>query len=147
MYFEEGRLFFIKSQFNGRVLDVEDGSTEDDANIIVYEQKYEDCLNQLWRYENGYFINAKSAKVLDIRGGEMQPESQIIQYAQKMVEEAANQRWAMDGEGYIFCEARPDLVLDIQGAEDDDCVPVILYERREGEVSSNQRWELVPFEG
>lgn len=28
MYFEEGRLFFIKSQFNGRVLDVEDGSTE-----------------------------------------------------------------------------------------------------------------------
>lgn len=104
-------------------------------------------MNQLWRYENGYFINAKSAKVLDIRGGEMQPESQIIQYAQKMVEEAANQRWAIDEEGYIFCEARPDLVLDIQGAEDNDCVPVILYERREGEVSSNQRWELVPFEG
>ncbi|KAI8061524.1 ricin B lectin domain-containing protein [Gilbertella persicaria] len=140
-------LFFIKSQFNGRVLDVEDGSTEDEANIIVYHQKYEDSFNQLWRYEDGYFINAKSAKVLDISGGEMNPESQIIQYSQKDYEEAANQRWQIDEEGYIFCMARPDLVLDIQGGEDGDCVPVILYERREGEVSANQRWVLEPFEG
>ncbi|KAI9283356.1 ricin B lectin domain-containing protein [Sporodiniella umbellata] len=134
--------FYIKSQFNGRVLDVEDGSTEDDARIIVYTQKFDDNLNQLWRYESGYFINAKSAKAIDIRGGQMDPESEIIQYGQKEFEEAANQRWDIDEEGYIFNQARPDLVLDIQGAEDDDCVPIILYGRREGEVSSNQRWTL-----
>ncbi|OBZ89643.1 hypothetical protein A0J61_02305 [Choanephora cucurbitarum] len=140
-------LFYIKSHFNGRVLDVEDGSTEDGAKIIVYTQKSEDPYNQLWRYEDGYFINAKSAKVLDIDGGEMNPESPIIQYAQKQYEEAANQRWQIDEEGYIFCMARPDLVLDIEGAEDDDGVAVILYEKREGEVASNQRWYLEPFEG
>ncbi|KAG1449494.1 hypothetical protein G6F56_008626 [Rhizopus delemar] len=139
-------LFYIKSQFNGRVLDVEDGSTEDDAPIIVYSQKFDDNLNQLWRYEDGYFINYKSAKALDIRGGQMDPESQIIQYERKEYEEAANQRWGIDEEGYIFCEARPDLVLDIQGCEDEDCVPIILYERRDGEVSSNQRWILERFE-
>ncbi|KAG0168521.1 hypothetical protein DFQ28_003136 [Apophysomyces sp. BC1034] len=142
--------YFIKSQFNGRVLDVDDGSLEDEANIIVYTQKESDFLNQLWRIEDGYFINAQSAKVLDISGGEMEPESQIIQYARKDFYEASNQRWQIDDEGYIFCSARPDLVLDIQGREDEDCVPVILYEKKEGEVASNQRWYLeecenVPF--
>ncbi|KAI9483829.1 MAG: ricin B lectin domain-containing protein [Benjaminiella poitrasii] len=140
-----GTLYFIKSQFNGRVLDVEEGSTEDEANVIVYTQKYEDCLNQLWRYEDNYLINANSAKALDISGGEMQPESSIIQYAQKASEEAANQKWEIDGEGYIFCSARPDLVLDIQGAEDEDGVQVILYNKREGDVASNQRWSLEEY--
>lgn len=158
-----GPLYFIRSKFNGRVLDVEYGSTEvsvlsvcihpikrvaqDDAKIIVYTQKGEDCLNQLWYYEDGYFINAKSAKVLDIRGGQMDPEAEIIQYAQKMTEEAANQRWGIDGDGYIYCEAREDLVLDIQGGEDEDGVPVILYHKREGDVASNQRWSLDYYQG
>ncbi|KAL7320975.1 Mucoricin [Mucor circinelloides] len=142
-----GTMFFIKSQMNGRVLDVSEGSTEDEAPIIVYSQKGEDCLNQLWRYEDGYFINAKSAKVLDISGGEMQPESPIIQYAQKMSEEAANQKWEVDEDGYIFCSVRPDLVLDIQGREDEDGAAVILYEKRDGEIASNQRWFLEEYYG
>ncbi|KAG2236255.1 ricin B lectin domain-containing protein [Thamnidium elegans] len=137
-----GPLYFIKSQFNGRVLDVDEGSTEDEAKVIVYSQKGEDCLNQLWRFEDGYIINANSAKALDISGGEMNPEAEIIQFSQKMVEEAANQKWGMDEEGYIFCEARDDLVLDIAGAEDEDGVAIILFNRREGEVSANQRWTL-----
>ncbi|CEP13132.1 hypothetical protein [Parasitella parasitica] len=134
-------------QMNGRVLDVKEGSTEDAAEVIVYTQKNDDCLNQLWRYENGYFINVKSAKVLDICGGEMSPESPIIQYAQKMSEEAANQKWGIDGDGYIFCSARPDLVLDIKSREDDDGAAVILYEKRDGEVASNQRWTLEEYSG
>ncbi|KAG2204978.1 hypothetical protein INT47_002602 [Mucor saturninus] len=142
-----GPLYFIKSQFNGRVLDVDEGSTEDDAKIIVYTQKTDDCSNQLWYFEDGYFINAKSAKALDIRGGEMESESQIIQYAQKMTEEAANQKWGIDGDGYIYCQAREDLVLDIEGGEDNDGVPVILYEKRVGEVAANQRWCLEMYQG
>ncbi|KAI8647656.1 ricin B lectin domain-containing protein, partial [Parasitella parasitica] len=140
-----GTMYFIKSQMNGRVLDVKEGSTEDAAEVIVYSQKSDDCLNQLWRYQDGYFINANSAKVLDINGGEMKSESAIIQYAQKMSEEAANQKWGIDEDGYIFCSARPDLVLDIQAREDGDGVPVILYEKRDGEVASNQRWILEEY--
>lgn len=104
-------------------------------------------MNQLWRIEDGYIVNAKSAKALDIDGGEMEPESAIIQYRQKSIEEAANQRWGIDSEGYIYCEARPDLVLDIQGREDEDGTPIILYNKREGEVASNQRWTLEEFQG
>lgn len=104
-------------------------------------------MNQLWRYEDGYLINANSAKVLDISGGEMQPESSIIQYAQKMSEEAANQKWEIDGEGYICCSARPDLVLDIAERNDEDGAAVILYEKREGEIASNQRWYLEEYSG
>lgn len=104
-------------------------------------------MNQLWRYEDGYLINANSAKVLDIEGGQMDPESAIIQYEQKVAEEAANQKWGIDEEGYIFCEARNDLVLDIAGGEDEDGTGVILYNRREGEVASNQRWILEEFSG
>lgn len=77
----------------------------------------------------------------------MKVGSPIIQYSQKMEQEAANQKWEIDGYGYIYCSARPDLVLDIKGAEDDDGVPVILYEKREGNAASNQRWELEQFHG
>lgn len=77
----------------------------------------------------------------------MKSGSSIIQYSQKMSHEAANQKWEIDGHGYIYCSARPDLVLDIKGAKDDDDVPVILYEKREGEAASNQQWELVPHYG
>ncbi|KAK4517617.1 TFIIH/NER complex ATP-dependent 5'-3' DNA helicase subunit [Mucor velutinosus] len=142
-----GTMYFIKSQMNGRVLDVSEGSTEDEAPIIVYSQKSEDCLNQLWRYEDGYLINANSAKALDISGGEMQPESPIIQYAQKMSEEAANQKWEIDDEGYICCAARPDLVLDIAERNDEDGAAIILYSKREGEIASNQRWFLEEYSG
>ncbi|KAI9281996.1 ricin B lectin domain-containing protein [Sporodiniella umbellata] len=137
---QNGSLYFIKSQLNGRVLDVQDGSTKDNTNVIVYRQKEHDNQNQLWRFENGYLINAKSAKALDIRGGQMDSGSNIIQYAQKMSEEASNQKWDMDNEGYIFCQARPDLVLDIQGAEDRDGAHVILYNKRKGDIATNQRW-------
>lgn len=76
----------------------------------------------------------------------MESESQIIQYAQKMTEEAANQKWGIDGDGYIYCQARDDLVLDIEGGEDADGVPVILYEKRVGEVAANQRWCLEMYQ-
>ncbi|KAI8972760.1 ricin B lectin domain-containing protein [Pilobolus umbonatus] len=141
-----GELFYIKSQFNGLVLDIEEGSTEDGAKLIVWNQKWNGCDNQLWRIEDGYIINCKSAKVLDIAGGTMDSGNDIIQYSQKMTMEAANQRWDIDEDGYIACSVRPDLVLDIAGRTDEPGAAVILYERREGEVASNQRWILEKYQ-
>lgn len=77
----------------------------------------------------------------------MDPGAPIIQYEQKSSEEAANQKWGIDDEGYIYNLARPDLVLDIQGREDEDGTRIILYTKREGEVASNQRWTLEEFSG
>jgi hypothetical protein len=38
--------FYIKSQFNGRVIDVEGGSVDDNAHIIVWDQKSDKAANQ-----------------------------------------------------------------------------------------------------
>ncbi|KAI8978950.1 ricin B lectin domain-containing protein [Pilobolus umbonatus] len=140
------QLYYIKSQFNGLVLDIEGGSTEDGAQLIVWHQKHSGCNNQLWRIEDGYIINAKSAKVLDISGGTMDSGNDIIQYSQKLTQQAANQRWQIDDEGYIACSVRSDLVLDIAGRNDEPGAKVILYERRWGEVASNQKWILERYE-
>ncbi|KAG2178577.1 hypothetical protein INT44_001730 [Umbelopsis vinacea] len=137
--------FYIRSQFNGRVIDVEGGSVNDNASIIVWDQKGTEAQNQLWEYRNGAFVNVNSGKVLDIKGGNIRADAHIIQYNQKPeYETESNQRWEIDHEGYIHSTADPNLVLDIKGAEDKAGASVILYERRAGGVASNQRWELVP---
>ncbi|KAI9351691.1 ricin B lectin domain-containing protein [Pilaira anomala] len=140
-----GPLYYIKSKFNGRVIDVRKGSTEDEAKIIVYTQKKNDCKNQLWSYENGYLINAKSGKALDIDGGKIENEADLIQYSQKTSGDTSNQKFGITNEGHIYVQSQPDLVLDIKGAKDEDEVPVILYKKREGEVAANQRWTLEPY--
>ncbi|KAH8551922.1 ricin B lectin domain-containing protein [Umbelopsis sp. PMI_123] len=112
--------FYIGSQYNGRVIDVEGASVNDNAHIIVWDQKSKDASNQLWEYRNGAFVNVNSGKVLEIKGGYIHPD------------------------GYIHSTANPNLVLDIKGAEDKSGASVILYEKRAGGIASNQRWELVP---
>ncbi|KAJ2958853.1 hypothetical protein NQZ79_g5579 [Umbelopsis isabellina] len=137
--------FYIRSQFNGRVIDVEGGSVDDNAHIIVWDQKSDKAANQLWEYRNGAFVNVNSGKVLDIKGGEIEPNAHVIQYNEKPAYSTqSNQRWEVDHEGYIHSSANPNLVLDIKGAEDRSGAKIILYEQRQGGVASNQRWELVP---
>jgi hypothetical protein len=82
--------------------------------------------------------------VVDIKDKNIQSGTSIIQYDQKSIEEADNQRWGIDDEGYIYCEANPNLVLDIKNCGYDDD-PVILYSRRRTNAAANQRWYLEPL--
>ncbi|KAI8978957.1 ricin B lectin domain-containing protein [Pilobolus umbonatus] len=135
-------LYYIKSQFNGLVLDIENGSTDDNARVVVWDQKFDECEGQLWRLDDGYIINFKSGRVLDISGGNIDNNKDIIQYSRKRIQDAANQRWVIDDEGYIGCSVRPDLVLDIGGCNDGLGAKIILYEKRRDAVAYNQRWTL-----
>ncbi|KAI7863420.1 ricin B lectin domain-containing protein [Spinellus fusiger] len=138
--------FYITSQFNGKVIDVEGASEEDGAHIIIWEKKPGANPNQLFNYRHGFFVNVNSGKVLDIKGGKIRSNSHIIQYAEKSTEEdTSNQCWTIDHEGYIHTESDPSLVLDIRGADDCNGAEVILYVKKEGEEASNQRWNLEPF--
>ncbi|KAL0079943.1 carbohydrate-binding module family 13 protein [Phycomyces blakesleeanus] len=137
--------FFIASQFNGKVLDVEKASTKDGAKICVWAKKDTDSDNQQWEYRNGHLINKYSGKALDIKGGKIKHDTRIVQEDIKEAsEEADSQRWLIDPQYYIHTAADTSLVLDIRGAEDEDGAEVILYEKREGTASSNQRWNLIP---
>ncbi|KAI8981624.1 ricin B lectin domain-containing protein [Mycotypha africana] len=140
----QGR-FFIVSKFNRRVLDVEGASTKDGAKICAWKQKDDsDNENQLWTYDNGYFVNCKSQKVLAIKGKKIESEARVIQNERAEDEEGqAKQRWQIDSQGYIHLASHPDLVVDIRGAEDEDGAEIILYEKRSGTVAANQQWEIV----
>ncbi|KAI7871430.1 ricin B lectin domain-containing protein [Spinellus fusiger] len=137
--------FYIVSQFNGLVLDVEGASQKDGAKICVWKKKTQDADNQLWEFRHSAFINRLSGKVLDVKDAKIKHDTAIIQYEKKSSsEDSDNQHWIYSADGYIHTAADPSLVLDIRGAEDKEGTPVILYKKREGGVASNQRWILEP---
>ncbi|KAI9492018.1 ricin B lectin domain-containing protein [Zychaea mexicana] len=134
--------FYIKSSLGENVVDVYNGETAADTELIIWPQKYNDNENQLWRYEDGYLINKKSEMVVDVRGGETQSDTPLIQYERKMTM-ASNQRWGYDG-GFIHLLADPRMVLDIRGGGSRKGTKVILYKRKEDD-NDNQRWIIEPF--
>ncbi|KAI8349433.1 ricin B lectin domain-containing protein [Choanephora cucurbitarum] len=139
--------FYIVSEFNGRVLDVEGASTKDKAEICAYTKKHgSEAANQLWEYRDGALVNVHSGKVLDIKHHKVKSDARLIQNekATSNNDEIEKQRWLIDPEGYIHIFSDPNLVIDIRGAEDKDGAEIILYEKRGGNASSNQRWRLEP---
>ncbi|KAI7851067.1 ricin B lectin domain-containing protein [Circinella umbellata] len=138
--------FYIKSQKNELVLDIDDGKTEPGANLIMYSQKdhdAEDNDNQLWRYDDGFLTNKKSGLVLDISGGDLKADKDIVQYGRKLTM-TGNQRFGYR-DGFIYARADPRLVLDIKGGEDAEGTRVLLYKRKESE-NENQQWIVEPLE-
>ncbi|KAI9495838.1 hypothetical protein BDB00DRAFT_812146 [Zychaea mexicana] len=75
--------FYIISRKHGYALDVYDGQTKADANIIVWPQKFSDSDNQLWSYDQGRIVNKKSGHVLDIRSSAFKKDKAIIQNKRK----------------------------------------------------------------
>ncbi|RUS14907.1 ricin B lectin domain-containing protein [Endogone sp. FLAS-F59071] len=132
--------FFIRSRQNGKVLDVEGGSSDAGVRICIWPKKDYDNDNQLWKFEEGFLVNKRSGLVIDIQSGELAPDRNICQYDRKWVQEANNQRWGYE-DGFIYCRARPDLVLDIRGGDDSDGTEVIVYNKKY-EDNYNQKWEV-----
>ncbi|OZJ04250.1 hypothetical protein BZG36_02484 [Bifiguratus adelaidae] len=140
MPFPEG-VFYIRSRKRGWVLDIEDGSLKSDANLIVWQQKKHGASNQLWVYDDGFLLNAKSGLALDVRGGRLQSNTPIIQYTPKEnITIATNQLWDYH-DGFIFPQAHSNLVLDIKGDSKLPGAKVILYDRKPHD-NLNQQWEL-----
>ncbi|KAI9493242.1 ricin B lectin domain-containing protein [Zychaea mexicana] len=138
--------FYIKSQKNGLVLDIDDGKTDPGASLIMWSQKAadaEDNDNQLWRYADGFVTNKKSGLVLDISGGDLKSDKQIVQYPRKLTM-TSNQRFGLR-DGFIYARADPRLVLDIRGDDDAEGAKVLLYKRKEAE-NDNQQWVVEPLE-
>ncbi|KAI8096635.1 ricin B lectin domain-containing protein [Halteromyces radiatus] len=135
--------FYIKNRKNSTVLDVYDGATTEDANIVLWPQKMNDNHNQLWRYEDGFLLNMKSKLALDVRGGDLKAETHIVQYGRKITM-AHNQRFGYR-DGYLYTLADPRLVFDIKGGSDKDGAKLILNKRRH-HSHEDQQWTIEPFD-
>ncbi|RUS20086.1 hypothetical protein BC937DRAFT_86377 [Endogone sp. FLAS-F59071] len=158
MSFPDG-FFFLVSRFNGKVLEVEQGSKEPAARIITAEHKPEEDPardQQLWFYQDGFLINKNSDLVLDIeRAGGLEGfierfdhEEHTYQYHKKDLAEADNQRWGYDpAEGFIYQLNKDTVVLDIKKAEVDDGARAIVRVRKpDAEIPATQRWYIRPLD-
>ncbi|KAI8098523.1 ricin B lectin domain-containing protein [Halteromyces radiatus] len=134
-------LFYILSRKNGFALDVYDGQTKEDANIIVWPQKFEDSDNQLWTYEEGRLVNKKSGHVLDIRSSAFKKDKAIVQNKRK--DKNQSQFWIFD-QGFLCSQEYPSMVFDIKGDSDKGGAQVLLYKRKDTD-NLNQQWYLEPY--
>ncbi|KAI9250138.1 ricin B lectin domain-containing protein [Phascolomyces articulosus] len=140
--FPPNTYFYIKSSLGNNVVDVYNGETKADTELIIWPQKYNDNENQLWRYEDGFLINKKSDMVVDVRGGDAKSDTPLIQYNRKMTM-AGNQRWGYR-DGFVHLLSDPRMVLDIRGGGTKKGTKLILYRRKDDE-NANQKWIVEPF--
>ncbi|KAI7872781.1 ricin B lectin domain-containing protein [Spinellus fusiger] len=128
--------FFIRCKEKEVAADVSDGNMLNDAQIIIWPQKYVDSINQLWMHEAGFLINKKSGL------GDLKKEKSVIQYVRK-AGLAQNQRWKYQ-DGYVFPAAAPHLCLDIRGGDYKDGTSVFINTKKVG--TPTQQWLIEPFE-
>ncbi|KAF7730129.1 hypothetical protein EC973_002737 [Apophysomyces ossiformis] len=138
--------FYILSNKHGFALDVYDGQTKEDANIIVWPQKFQDSDNQLWTFDNGRIVNKKSGHVLDIRSSAFKKDKVIVQNKRK--ESSQSQEWIYD-RGSICSKVYPSMVLDIkvdyeEGDSEKGGAQVLLYKRKDTD-NMNQLWYFEPY--
>ncbi|KAI8637386.1 ricin B lectin domain-containing protein, partial [Parasitella parasitica] len=138
--FPEG-YFYILSRKHGFALDVFDGQTKDDANIIVWPQKFQDSDNQLWSYDKGKLVNKKSGHAMDISSRAFKSDKSIVQ--KKIKPNKQSQEWVYEN-GFICSKEYPSLVLDIRGDSAKGGAQVLLYKRKETD-NLNQLWQFEPY--
>ncbi|MCX8130890.1 MAG: RICIN domain-containing protein [Clostridia bacterium] len=142
--FGSEQYYNIVAKYSGKVLDVYDGSMDDEAKIIQYHGTGGD--NQKFKLVpsvDGYYqIQAKhSGRVLDVYGGSMDDEAQIIQYHNTGGD---NQKFKLvpSGGGYYQIQAKHSgKVLDVYGGSMDDEAKIIQYHSTGGD---NQKFKFVP---
>ncbi|KAF9950314.1 hypothetical protein BGZ70_001429, partial [Mortierella alpina] len=128
--------FFIKSGATGYVMDLEAGwitsPTDPGAYISMKKQRSLDdpdkslLERQLWRYEDGYFINRKTNYVIDIYGRSAVVGVKLIQQHKATTEEDGkhNQLWNVV-EGNIQLVYNPKLVITAESNKDNSRVQLV----------------------
>ncbi|KAL0083942.1 hypothetical protein J3Q64DRAFT_1737442 [Phycomyces blakesleeanus] len=120
--------FYLLSHKHKYALDIYDGQTKPDANLIVWPQKFEDSDNQLWTYDNGYITNKKSNLVLDIKTSFFKKDKMIAQ--NKRVEGLETQLWDIQ-DGFISSQMYPSMVFTIKNNSPKGGAQIILSNRKE----------------
>jgi hypothetical protein len=143
---EKPKYYRIVSLDTGRVLDVADGSVENEAKIVLNNKS--DAESQQWKMVKSgdyvKFVNKKSGKLLDVPGLSKEEGVDIIQWEENGGE---NQDWKVEkpakekSDKGVFIKSRcSDLVLDVAEGSQENGARIIQWGYH-GE--KNQLWELV----
>jgi hypothetical protein len=111
--YQPAQFFFIKSQLNGKVLDIERGSKSPGTRVIMYQQKGGHPDNQLWFEDRFGNIRSKldDDLVLDASDGTLK----VSRY-----EEGASRKfWAIQGDRIVNVYNHGE-VLDIKSNNQDN---------------------------
>ncbi|CAO3572136.1 unnamed protein product [Mortierella alpina] len=131
--FPHNEEFFIALRDTDLVLDVQGGSADAGAPIILYTQKHEDNDNQKWIYENKQLKNKQTGLVLTF------PNLDANVTATQNHAGGSDEQTFEYYDYTISAQAQEDLVLGING-EKKELAPITLI-RRDND-SDKQQWEI-----
>lgn len=139
-------VYTISSAVNsGQVVDVSNGSTDNGANIQIYENN--DSGAQIWKIEYGTdglytFTNIQSNKVLDVNGGNVYNGNNVQQYQSNGT---LAQKWqidSMNGTYKISSALNKNYVLDLNNADSKNGSNIQIYQSNNTKA---QRWIFTPY--
>ena len=138
----EGAYTISTALDSGKVLDVEQGSTADGANVELFSRN--GGANQSFKISacgDGYYTiqNINSGKYLDVYNGEKSPGTNVLQWSENGGD---NQKWAFEdaGNGYYYIRSKASgLYLDVYNGESTDKTNVLVFTKNGG---NNQKFRL-----
>lgn len=99
--------------FDGRVLDVDGANSAKGTKLIFYDRKPGNSPNQTWDYKDGYFITRMGTGFcIDISGAQTKDGAELILWDRH---DGSNQKWDIDGYGFIRSRANNKFVIDVNG--------------------------------
>jgi len=121
---------YVKSRYNGLVLDIKGASKSKGAYVILY--KPNGGRNQLWDFTpEGFIVSRDTGFVLDIPKGVPSDKLDLHVWEKKNPgsPDSLNQLWTWDEHGFIASKLNPNFVLDLPGRSDEPGKHLILYTR------------------
>ncbi|KAI8997486.1 hypothetical protein BDB01DRAFT_735435 [Pilobolus umbonatus] len=151
--FPRSGYFFIRSYINNYVLDVINGETTENAQVVIAPLRTTNYASQLWSYHDGRLTNLKNPNfVLDGSATDTLKSGERVTLAVRNTSsDESDQHWELDiNSGTIYLKSNPSLVLSVdksQGiTESTKSVDVFMKEQKSRSSSnfarSDQRWEL-----
>ena len=139
-------VYTISSAVNsGQVVDVSNGSTDNGANIQIYENN--DSGAQIWKIEYGTdglytFTNIQSNKVLDVNGGNVYNGNNVQQFQSNGT---LAQKWRIDSVNGVYkisSALNKNYVLDLFNADSKNGSNIQIYQSNNTKA---QRWIFNPY--
>ena len=135
---------------NNKVIDVHDGSTNNEANIQIYEKNGTNA--QIFKFiknDDGSYeiVNKKSNKALDVKNGIAFNSANVWQFERNGTDA---QKWLLekteDGYYYIVSKLNPKYCLDVELGENKNGKNVQIYEKNGTKAQKFRLEEIKPMQ-
>lgn len=132
--------FYVQSNLNGFVLDIEGSNKAPGSPVIAYPKNAPASDNQLWAFTpEGYIESKLNGFVLDVKASSKEAGAPVIAYP-KNAPATPNQLWTLGSGGYIVTQL-DGFVLDVKGSNKAPGTPIIVYPKN-APATPNQLWTL-----